>query len=160
LNNDSAGDRTIINPAGQASVGSDVVPINAQGQVTGTSGSPGAGTVAYVAKNSNARYIVAGIGALANGGRNTVPLKPTDNIDLSISKRFNISERMHFEITGQFFNVLNHAQYTGGYLTDVSGSQQINSRSDLIPSSPLFGRFDQFYSSNSRFGQLAAKIVF
>jgi hypothetical protein len=37
---------------------------------------------------------------------------------------------------------------------------QINSRQDLQPQSPLFGRFDQFYSSNSRFGQIAAKIVF
>ncbi len=160
LNNDSAGDRTIINPAGQAGIGSDVIPINASGQVSGTSGSPGAGTVAYVAKNPNARYVVAGVGALANAGRNTFPLKPTDNIDLSISKRFNVNERMHLEISGQFFNVLNHAQYTGGYLTDAAGSQQINSRSDLIPSSPLFGRFDQFYSSNSRFGQLLLRVVF
>ena len=68
-----------------------------------------------------------------------LPLKPTHNIDLSLMKRFNITERIRFE---------------------VAGSQQINSRNDLVPSSPLFGRFDQFYSSNSRFGQITAKIVF
>ena len=157
LNNDSAGDRTIINPAGAADVGSGVTAYNAKGQAV-SMGNPT--TVAYVAKNSNARYIVAGLGALANGGRNTFPLKPTDNIDLSLVKRFNITERVRFEIAGQFFNVLNHAQYTGGFVSDVAGSSQINSRSDLIPSNPLFGRFDQFYSSNSRFGQIAAKIVF
>jgi hypothetical protein len=157
LNNDSAGDRTIINPAGATDVGSGVTAYNAKGQAVKT-GDPT--TVAYVAKNPNARYIVAGLGALANGGRNTFPLKPTDNIDLSLVKRFNITERVRFEIAGQFFNVLNHAQYTGGFLSDVAGSSQINSRNDLIPSNPLFGRFDQFYSSNSRFGQIAAKIVF
>jgi len=157
LNNDSAGDRTIINTAGAANVGSGVTAYNAQGQVV-SMGDPT--TVAYVANNPNARYVVAGLGALANAGRNTFPMKPTDNIDLALTKRFNLTERIRFEISGQFFNVLNHAQYTGGFLSDVAGSSQTSSRSDLIPSNPLFGRFDQFYSSNSRFGQLVAKIVF
>ena len=160
LNNDSAGDRTIINPAGATSAGSGVLPYNAKGQVSGTASKPGAETVAFVAINPNARYVQAGVGALPNGGRNTFPLKPTDNIDLSLIKRINITERVRFELAGQFFNVLNHAQYTGGFLSDVAGSQQINSRNDLIPSNALFGRFDQFYSSNSRVGQLVAKIVF
>lgn len=159
LNNDSAGDRAVINTSGSANVGTGVTAYNAQGQVV-AAGSPS--IVAYVANNPNARYVEAGVGALANGGRNTFPLKPTDNIDLGVSKRFNFTERIRFEISGQFFNVLNHAQYTGGYLTDVAstGSNQIVSRQDLEPQSPLFGRFDQFYSSNSRFGQVAAKIVF
>jgi hypothetical protein len=157
LNNDSAGDRTIINPAGAANVGSGVTGYNAQGQAVAA----GSGNiVAYVANNSNARYIVAGSGALANGGRNTFPLRPTDNIDLSLVKRFNVTERVRLDISGQFFNVLNHAQYTGGFLSDVAGSSQTTSRNDLIPSNGLFGRFDQFYSSNSRFGQLVAKITF
>jgi len=160
LNNDSAGDRTIINPAGAANAGTGVLPYNAHGQVSGTASKPGADAVAFVAISSNARYVEAGVGALANAGRNTFPLKPTDNIDLSLIKRFNITERLRFELAGQFFNVLNHAQYTGGFLSDVAGSSQINSRNDLIPSNPLFGRFDQFYSSNSRFGQIVAKIVF
>ena len=160
LNNDSAGDRTIINPAGNANVGSNVVPYNAKGQISGTASKPGADTVAFVATNPNARFVVAGAGALANGGRNDFPLKRTNNIDLGVSKRFNFTERVRLEVTAQFFNVLNHPQYTGGYLTDAAGSQQINSRSDLIPSSSTFGRFDLFYSSNSRLGQLSAKIVF
>ncbi len=157
LNNDSAGDRTIINPAGSASVGSGVTGYNAAGKAVAAGSSS---IVAYVANNPNARYIVAGVGALANAGRNTFPLKPTDNIDLGVAKRFSFTERTRFEIGGQFFNVLNHAQYTGGYLSDVAYSQQITSRSDLIPSSPVFGRFDQFYSSNSRFGQIFARITF
>ncbi|MGI8742268.1 MAG: hypothetical protein ACR2NN_06795 [Bryobacteraceae bacterium] len=40
-------------------------------------------------------------------------MKPTDNIDIAQMKRFNFTERVRFELAGQFFNVLNHAQYTG-----------------------------------------------
>jgi hypothetical protein len=116
--------------------------------------------VAYVANSSGARYVQAGTGALANAGRNTFPLKPTDNIDISFLKRFSLTERFKFEIGAQFFNLFNHAQYTGGYLSDVSYSQQTTSRNDLVTGNPLFGRFDQFYSSNSRVGQLSAHITF
>ncbi len=156
LNNDSAGDRSIINPAGNANVGSSVTGYNALGQVATSSSS----IVAYVANNPNARYVAAGSGALANGGRNTFPLKPTDNIDAALYKRFNITERVRFSIGAQAYNVLNHAQYTGGYLSDVASNGNISSRNDLIPSNSLFGRFDQFYSSNSRNLQITGKIEF
>jgi len=157
LNSDTAGDRTIINPSGAANVGSGVTGYNAAGQpVASGSGS----IVAYVANNPNARYVVARAGALANSGRNTFPLKPTDNIDLGIKKRFDITERFHFDIGAQMFNALNHSQFTGGYLSDVSTNGNTTARNDLIPSDPLFGRFDQFYSSNSRQLQLVAHIVF
>ena len=59
LNDDSAGDRAIINPAGSASVGTDTTGYNALGQAvclgsqSGSGGCPNAGTiVAYVAKQS------------------------------------------------------------------------------------------------------------
>src|SRR5208283_3172020 len=157
LNNDSAGDRSIINPAGAAKLGTGVTAYNNAGQVVAM-GDPS--TVAYVANSSNARYIVAGPGALANGGRNTFPLKPTDNIDLGIKKRFNITESMSFDIGAQFFNLFNHAQYTGGYLSDVNLNSFTGARNDLVPGDPLFGRFDQFYSSNSRQIQLVAHFTF
>ena len=157
LNNDSAGDRAIVNPAGNATLGSAVTAYNAQGQVV----KAGTGTiVAYVANNPNARYVVAGLGAYSNGGRNTFALHPINNIDLSVTKRFNVSERMKVEFAGSFFNVLNHAQYTGGYISDVSSNGYIGSRNDLLPNNALFGRFDQFYSSNSRQVQLSAKFRF
>jgi hypothetical protein len=156
LNNDSAGDRTIINPAGVANTGSAVTGYNAQGQVASSSAS----IVAYVAKNSNARYVAAGSGALANGGRNTFPLKPTDNVDAALSKRFNLTEGVRFSIGGQFYNLFNHAQYTGGYINDVASNGYTNSRNDLVPGQALFGRFDQFYSSNSRKIQVTARFDF
>jgi hypothetical protein len=168
LNNDSAGDRAIINPAGSAMVGTDTTGYNALGQAvclgsqSGSGGCPNASTiVAYVANNPNARYVVAGIGALANGGRNTIPLKPTDNIDAGLRKQFDFGERVHFNIGGQFLNLFNHPQFTGGYINDVSlNAYAAIARNELVPSDPLFGRFDQFYTSNSRQVQVFAKFVF
>lgn len=168
LNNDSAGDRAIINNAGAAKVGTDVTGYNAQGQavclgsLSGSAGCANASSiVAYVANNPNARYVIAGSGALANGGRNTFPLAPTNNIDLALTKRFSFGERFGFNIGGQFLNVLNHPQFTGGYVNDVSlNANAANARNYLVPSDPMFGRYDLFFTSNSRQVQVFAKFTF
>jgi hypothetical protein len=157
LNNDSAGDRAIINVAGNGSLGTGVTAYNSAGQVVAM-GDPT--TVAYVANSTNARYVTAGLGALANGGRNTFPLKPIDNIDLGLKKRFSITERFSFDIGAQFYNVFNHAQYTGGSVDDIGSFGFIGARNDLVPSDPLFGNFTQFYSSNSRTIQIFAHFTF
>ena len=156
LNNDSAGDRSIINPAGTANVGSGVTGYNAAGKVATSSST----IVAYVANNPNARYVVAGSGALANGGRNTYPLNPIDNIDASLYKRFSIREGMRLSFGAQFFNILNHAQATGGYLSDVGSNGSTSSRNDLIPSNADFGLFNKYYSSNPRSIQVSGKFEF
>jgi hypothetical protein len=151
LNGDSAGDRAIINPAGAANVGSGVTAVkNANGD-----------TVAYVANNPNARYIVAGPGALSTGGRNTLPLAPTNNIDLSLSKRVNFTERMAMQFGVQATNAFNHAQFVGGYLSDVApyGTNAV-SRAFLTPSSGDFGRYDLYFPSNARSAQVFAKFTF
>ncbi len=157
LNNDSAGDRAIINVAGNGSLGTGVTAYNSAGQVVAM-GDPT--TVAYVANSTNARYVTAGLGARANGGRNTFPLKPIDNIDVGLKKRFSITERFSFDIGAQFYNVFNHAQYTGGSVDDIGSFGFIGARNDLVPSDPLFGNFTQFYSSNSRTIQIFAHFTF
>jgi len=68
----------------------------------------------------NARYVVAGSGAMANGGRNTFPLNPIDNIDIAVKKRFSFHERYSFDFGAQFYNILNHPQFTGGFNNDVA----------------------------------------
>jgi hypothetical protein len=80
LNGDTAGDRTILNGAGNPNLGSTVSPLlNSAGQ-----------TVAYVANNPAAGYIVAPKGTLATGGRNTLQFNPINDIDLSLLKSFAI----------------------------------------------------------------------
>ena len=167
LNGDSAGDRAIVNPAGAANAGSGVVALNAAGQVVGNGGTGDPTTVAYVAQNPNARYIVAGLGARSNAGRNTFPLGHINNFDAAITKRLNLTERFRLDISAQAFNLFNHPQFVGGYTNDVEFFQTFAiSRSFLVPGNPTFGQYNQatssvgFFPSNARAMQLVARLVF
>jgi hypothetical protein len=158
LNGDATGDRPITNPNGQGQTGTGVNALNAAGQIV-AAGSPG--IVAYVAVNPNAKYITAGLGALSNTGRNTFPMGRTNNIDASIMKKFQFTERMGFQIGGQFFNLFNHSQFTGGYLSDVTPYQTNGiSRNVFVQNNASFGQINNFFPSNSRQLNLVARFTF
>jgi len=150
LNGDSAGDRTIINTAGADKTGSDVSALtNSAGQ-----------TVAYLALNPNARYIKAGQGAYANGGKITLPLRPINNFDLTLGKRFNITEHKSFEINWSLVNAFNHPQYTAGSINTVFPFDSTQTRNHLIPGNALFNDPTQVYDSHSRIMFLVARFLF
>jgi hypothetical protein len=157
LNNDSAGDRSIINPAGIANLSSAVIAVNAAGAVVPLNSNS---TVAYVAQNPNARYIQAGYGAFANSGRNTLPLSRTNNVDFQLLKRLSLTETKRFEIGAQVSNIFNHPQWTGDILNDVYPNQYNNTRSFLLTGNSTFGRFDQYFTSNPRVATIVARFVF
>jgi hypothetical protein len=150
LNGDSAGDRTIINPAGDAHKGSDVTAL------TNSNGD----TVAYLADDPTARYIRAGPGAYANGGRNTIPTRPINNFDMSLAKRFNVGESKSIEFRADASNVFNHPQYVTGLIGSVRLTSQTTTRSFLLPNNPAFQDWSGNFSSNSRTMQLVLKFVF
>ena len=113
--------------------------------------------------NPNARYIEAQLGALTNGGRNTLATNRINNFDISLTKKFNITESKHFEFAGQFFNILNHPQATPGSLNDVTPaltSVTTASRNFLQPSNPAFNNFGAFFSSNPRTIQIVGRFIF
>ena len=152
LNGDSAGDRTIVNPAGNPNIGSGVTPLtNSNGDI-----------VAYQVANTAAGYIATPKGALATGGRNTLQLRPIDDIDLSLTKRFTVREHYSLEFSARASNIFNHPQYTGGALNDVAaiGATSTNIHNTLIPNSPTFGDWASAFSSNPRSMQIAAKFIF
>ena len=155
LNSDSAGDRVFVNPAGSANLGTGVTGYDSTGHVA-----TGNTIVAYVANSTNARYITAGSGAIPNGGRNTMPLKPIDNIDMQLKKRFNITESMSISFGAQFYNIFNHPQWTGGSVNDVGSFGFTNSRLFLQPNQPTFGDLSLYLSSNSRVVQVFGQFVF
>jgi hypothetical protein len=68
---------------------------------------------------------------------------------------------MRFDIGAQAFNLFNHPQFVGGYLSDVNpfGTNLIP-RNFLVPSSSTFGQYDQYFPSNARNLQLVARFVF
>ena len=85
----------------------------------------------------------------------------TNNFDASLMKRIGFGEARSFQVGVQAFNLFNHAQFVGGYLSDVSAfSTAAISRNFLVPSSPFFSQTDQFFASNSRQMQLVARFVF
>jgi hypothetical protein len=152
LNGDSAGDRTIVNPSGNPAIGTGTTALtNSAGQ-----------TVAYLVNNPAAGYIVAPKGTLANGGRNTEHLNPIDDIDLTVAKRINITEKYKLQISLRAGNIFNHPQYTGGNLNDIAPVSQTSTdvHNALIPTSSLFGQYSQVFSSNPRAMQLALKFIF
>jgi len=158
LNNDAAADRAIINPSGQGGVGSGVYGVDRDGNRVAAGSS---GIVAYVALNPNARYVQAALGALANGGRSTLPMFPINNVDASLVKRFSITEKVKLQVGGQFFNLLNHSQFTSGYLSDVTPVAATGQgRNFLIPGNASFNQISEFFPSNSRSVQLTAKLTF
>jgi hypothetical protein len=157
LNNDPVGDRAVVNPAGNANLSSLVNPIDNTGATVAAGSSS---IVAYVAKDPTARYIQAGLGAFANGGRNTFPLRPIDNIDFQILKRLPLSEEKRLEFGGQFTNLFNHPQWTGDLLNDVFPNVVTSTPNYLRTGNSLFGRIDQFYTSNSRTLTVIARFVF
>ena len=152
LNGDNAGDRAIINPAGQTNIGSGVTPLrNSRGDI-----------VAYLVNNPNARYIQAQPGLLPNGARNTEHLNPTNNVDFTILKRVAITERFKVELAGRFVNLFNHPQYIGDRLSDVlnKGYTGAQVRNFLNPADSTFYRPDLVFSSNPRMTTVSAKIIF
>jgi hypothetical protein len=150
LNGDSAGDRVVINTSGIPGTSSNATAVtNANGA-----------TVGYLVTNPSAEFIKAPAGVYANSGRNILQTPPIDNIDFNLSKIFAYRERMRFEFRADFYNGLNHPQYTTGQINNTTIKQHIGETSYLTPGNPLFAQWDQVFSSNPRAIQLGAKFTF
>jgi hypothetical protein len=168
LNGDSAGDRTILNAKGVPGTGTGVTPLCTSAvavcptTLTDALNNP-VGVVGYLATNPNAQYIQAGYGALATVGRSTLQLKPINDVDLTALKRFTITERFRIEFRASATNVLNHAQYVGGFLNDVAPQTPTftgTQRNILEPQNPSFNNPSAVFSSNPRVMQLSLKFFF
>ncbi len=150
LNGDLASDRVVVNTAGIKGTGSDTRALtNSAGQ-----------TVAYVAVNPTAEFLRARPGVYANSGRNVLRGAGINNFDVSVAKTFSTGERSRFEIRADFYNALNHAQFTPGRTNNISTSQRPNETSYLTPGNADFGRWDRVYPSNARNIQIVAKFSF
>ena len=86
---------------------------------------------------------------------------------MTLAKRFNFTERYRLEFAVRAFNVLNHPQYTGGFLDDVqflafppNAAAGVLARTSFDPASTNFQKWDQVFSSNSRALTLSLKLSF
>ncbi len=165
LNGDSGAaiDRPIINPNGVKGTGSGVNPVynpalagNCAVGVTQCTGN----LVGYTAINPNAYYIQAGSGTLPTAGRNTLPIRPINNVDLSAFKRITVREHYSFEFGAQAFNVLNHAQYIPGTVDNVNATSYTASYNFQTVTSSFFNRPEKEFTNNARTMQLSGKFTF
>ena len=152
LNGDSgpAIDRTIINPSGVRGTGSAASAIlNTNGDVIG-----------YQAVNPNAYYVQAGNGTLPNASRNTLPIRPIDNLDLGVYKRLSFHEHYSLEMGLQAWNSLNHPQYQPGTIDNVNGPSYTSSYNFQTVSNAFFNRPEKQFLNNARNMQISGKFIF
>jgi hypothetical protein len=154
--------RSVINPTGAAGTSSAVYGLDRNGNVISATASAATvnTVVAWVAKNSNARYIQAAAGAFANGGRNTEPTRPINNVDFTLLKRFSIKERYSFETSMQAYNLFNHPQFIPGSIDNTARVNTSGSTAYTTLTNALFNNPEKAFSSNPRVVQLVAKFTF
>jgi Carboxypeptidase regulatory-like domain/TonB dependent receptor len=101
-------------------------------------------------------------GTFGNMRRNIFRGPAYANLDMSITKRWKLSERINLQLRGEFFNVLNHPNFDGLYTigTDLSDPVAgindlgvVNATPDVAASNPVVG------SGGSRHIQLGAKLI-
>ena len=156
MNADAAPDRAIFNPAGVKGTGSDVSPIT-----NNTACGIPPCIVGWVANNSNAQYITAGMGSIATSRRNTLVTPPTNNFDISAAKHFKFGERYTVDFMAQAFNLFNHPQFIPGFINDIATNGVTGpARNDFIPAASVFNQPRFNFGSNPRTMQLALKFSF
>ena len=127
--------------------------------------------VGYLANNPNAQYVVAGPGALANVGRNTLATRPTNDFSLSTYKDISITERFKFRLGAQFANLLNHPQYIPGsnpgqglgvndVTSFITGPNSTSYLNYLTPGNAIFNNPKAVFASNARTIALVGKFTF
>lgn len=150
LNGDIFGDRAVVNPAGDPFKGSASLPLaNSAGQV-----------VAYVAADPTARYIAANPGTFPNAGRQTLPLRGINNLDLSVMKNFELHENWKLQIRADFINALNHSQFIPGATNSVQPVPQMGTVNYFLPGHPDFGKPETAFRNNARTAQIAVRFQF
>jgi len=152
LNGDSGGDRAFVNAGGNPNIGSGTTALkNSAGD-----------TVGFLITNPAAGYVTTPKGALSTAGRNTERLNATNNIDATFAKSVTFKENYKFQFSGRFFNLFNHPQYVGGFLSDVAplGFTSTAVHNFTIPNTSVFHQPSQVFSSNPRSITLTAKIIF
>ncbi len=118
-NADAAADRAILNPGGTANLGTAVNYVCAgPGGATSVASFDagcvgGSGNVAgYVAKNPNARYVQAELGANPTLGRNSFVSSGVNIWNMGMFKNTKLTERVTLQFRADAFNVFNHYNFS------------------------------------------------
>jgi len=191
-NGDTAGDRGVLNPTGSAQKGSDVIPIcEGAGGVTfqGTNGPPAVGgsfavtplggggacydpndpsgntilpSIGYVAADPTARYVIAGPDVKATIGRNSFRSPGFGVMNLSVGKTIQLTESAHLQLKADFYNVVNHKNFTisNGNVFSSAGVTAATSNPGYVQIADPNFLNSKIFSGGSRQVTLTLKAVF
>ncbi len=158
-NGDSAGDRTIINPAGVGLTGSTVNFVCNAGAGGATSivtdpvtcgSGDDSNIVGYVAADPTARFIQAGVGARANAGRDTVSTPGLNIWNMSLLKDTKLSERFSLQFRAETYNTFNHRNFSIGLPTN-NGTIDQNTNANPLSSGYIFVTSGNLFLNNHQF---------
>jgi hypothetical protein len=173
-NGDSAGDRTVFNPAGVGMTGTGVnLVCNAgAGGATSIVSDPAdcgsgndANIVGYLAIDPKARFIQAGVGAVATAGRNTVSTPGLNIWNISAFKTTKITERFSLQFRASTYDTFNHRNFSiglptnNGALDSAVNTNPLNAGYIFVTSGATFLDSHAF-NGGSRTMELGLKLVF
>ena len=91
-----------------------------------------------------AAFAMPAIGTYGNVGRNTLVGPGRQTIDFSLVKRFAMSERFNLQFRGEFFNILNHANFGLPQNVPLTSSGAISGSAGRITDTVTTSRQIQF----------------
>jgi len=170
-NLDAAGDRVVVNPAGDATLGSDTNFV-ARDPLTGatyiTAVNPGAAnTIGYVAINPNAKWIATGLAGLPNAGRNVIDTPGLNNWNMGIFKNTKVFENKTVQFRLEMMNAFNHRQFSlagdpksggGTIFQQIGNTNALNSAYANATSTNFLNPY--VFNGGSRIIMLGLKFVF
>ena len=167
-NGDSAGDRLMFNqfgtnPIGGSGVNRVCAPAGGGATVVASACPSGDNTVGYVAKDSTARYVVAGKGVVTNVGRNSLTTPGFGVLNMSVGKNFHFTEGKYLQARADVFNILNHANYAlsnGNVFSTAGVTTATTTQGYVLPTDPNFLHPSAFFSGGIRSMTLGLKFVF
>jgi Carboxypeptidase regulatory-like domain/TonB dependent receptor-like, beta-barrel len=191
-NGDTAGDRGVLNPSASGQKGSDVIPIcEGAGGMTfqGTNGPPAVGgtfavttlggggacydpndlsgnnilpAIGYLAADPTAKYIVAGPDVKATIGRNSFRSPGFGVMNLSVGKKLKLTESAQLVLKADFYNVLNHKNFTvsNANVFSTAGVTAATSNPGYVQIADSNFLNSKIFSGGNRQVTLTAKFVF
>src|SRR5215475_576895 len=169
-NGDTAGDRGVLNPFGASLTGSDVIPVCADpggttslaGDTLGNDGACAGSTIGYLAADPSAKYVIAGPDVRATIGRNSFRSPGFGVMNLSLGKKVRMTESAYFQLKADFYNVLNHKNFTisNANVFSTTGVTAATSNPGYVNITDPNFLNPKIFSGGNRQISLAAKFVF
>jgi len=125
-------------------------------------GSCAGSTLGYLAADPTAKYVIAGPDVKATLGRNSFRSPGFGVMNLSVGKKVKITESAYFQLRADFYNVLNHQNFTisNSNVFSTSGVTAATTNAGYVDIADPNFLNSRIFSGGNRQTNLTAKFVF